>query len=143
MIGADNVAKSAPDGYTIMVHSVSHLTNSFSYNKLPYDTLKDFEPVALLANQPYVLVVHPALPVKSVKDFIALAKAKPQCADLCVERRRRRPARTDVALRIDGEHPDGASCLTKGGGPMAASLIVRRNPVFDGDGWIDASRSAG
>ena len=76
-IGADPVAKSPPDGYTIMVHSTTHLGNAHLYKKLPYDTLKDFAPVGTLAAQPGVLTTHPSLPVKSVKEFIALAKAQP------------------------------------------------------------------
>lgn len=76
-IGADLVAKAPPDGYTIMVHSTSHVGNASMYKKLPYDTLKDFVGVALLANQPGLLTVHPALPVKSVREFIALARAHP------------------------------------------------------------------
>ena len=76
-IGADLVAKAPPDGYTIMVHSTSHVGNASMYKKLPYDTLMDFVGVALLANQPGLLTVHPALPVKSVREFIALARAHP------------------------------------------------------------------
>jgi tripartite-type tricarboxylate transporter receptor subunit TctC len=76
-IGADLVAKSAPDGYTIMVHSTSHVGNASMYKKLPYDTLKDFTGVGLLATQPGALTVHPALPARSVKEFIALAKSRP------------------------------------------------------------------
>lgn len=76
-IGSDVVAKAAPDGYTIMIHSTTHLGNAHLYKKLPYDTLKDFTGVGLLSAQPGVLTVHPSLPVKSVKEFIALAKARP------------------------------------------------------------------
>jgi len=77
-IGADLVAKSPGDGYTLMVHSVTHLGNATMYGKkLHYDTLKDFVPVALLAQQPGGLIVHPSLPVRSVKEFVALAKSKP------------------------------------------------------------------
>jgi len=76
-IGAELVAKAPPDGYTIMVHSTSHVGNASMYKKLPYDTLKDFVGIALLANQPGLLTVHPALPVKTVKEFIALAKSRP------------------------------------------------------------------
>ena len=76
-IGADVVAKAPPDGYTIMVHSTSHVGNAHLYKKLPYDTLKDFTGVALLAAQPGALTVHPSLPAKTVKEFIALAKARP------------------------------------------------------------------
>ena len=76
-IGADLVAKSPPDGYTIMVQSVTHVGNAHLYKKLPYDTLKDFAPVGMLTGQMAVLTVHPSLPVKTVKEFIALAKARP------------------------------------------------------------------
>jgi tripartite-type tricarboxylate transporter receptor subunit TctC len=76
-IGSESVAKAPPDGYTIMVHSTTHLGNAHLYKKLPYDTLKDFAPVGTLAAQPGALATHPSLPVKSVKDFIALAKAQP------------------------------------------------------------------
>jgi tripartite-type tricarboxylate transporter receptor subunit TctC len=75
--GADFVAKSPPDGYTIMVHSATHVSNPHLYAKIPYDTLKDFAPVAALSVQVGMLVVHPALPAKNVKEFIALAKGKP------------------------------------------------------------------
>ena len=76
-IGSEVVAKAPPDGYTIMVHSTTHVGNPWLYKSLPYDTLKDFAPVALLAGQPGALTVHPSLPVKTVKDFIALAKSRP------------------------------------------------------------------
>jgi tripartite-type tricarboxylate transporter receptor subunit TctC len=76
-IGADIVAKSPPDGYTVMVNSATHIANAHTYKKLPYDTLKDFTGVLPLAVQVGMLVVHPSLPVKSVKELVALAKAKP------------------------------------------------------------------
>jgi len=76
-IGADLVAKSPPDGYTIMVHSATHVANPHLYKKLPYDTLKDFIGVAPLSQQVGILVVHPSMPVKSVKDLIAIAKSRP------------------------------------------------------------------
>src|SRR5688572_10727475 len=76
-IGSENVAKAAPDGYTIMIHSATHVANPHLYGKLPYDTLKDFVGVAPLSVQIGMLIVHPSLPVKSVKEFIALAKSRP------------------------------------------------------------------
>lgn len=76
-IGAALVAKSVPDGYTVMVHTSTHVGNAHLYKKLPYDTLKDFIGVTPLVKQVGVLVVHPSLPVKSVKEFIALARARP------------------------------------------------------------------
>jgi len=76
-IGADVVAKSPPDGYTLMVQSATHLANAHLYKNLPYDTLGDFIGVTTLARQVGILVVHPSMPVKTTKEFIALAKARP------------------------------------------------------------------
>jgi tripartite-type tricarboxylate transporter receptor subunit TctC len=76
-IGADSVAKAPADGYTLMVHSATHVANATTYAKLPYRTLEDFTPIAFLSAQPAVLVAHPSLPVKSVREFVALAKARP------------------------------------------------------------------
>jgi tripartite-type tricarboxylate transporter receptor subunit TctC len=77
-VGADVVARAEPDGYTLMLHSVTHLSNATLYAKLPYDTLKDFTPIGMVSTQPTLLVVHPSFPVKSVKDLIAIARAKPK-----------------------------------------------------------------
>ncbi len=77
-IGADIVAKAAPDGYTIVMGAVAtHAINPTLYPKIPYDPVKDFTPVAMVAVVPNVLVVNPALPVKSVKELIDFAKARP------------------------------------------------------------------
>jgi tripartite-type tricarboxylate transporter receptor subunit TctC len=77
-IGADVVAKSPADGYTIMVHSTTHVGNAHIYGKkLAYDTMKDFAGVGMLSAQPGVLTVHPSLPVKTTREFIALAKSRP------------------------------------------------------------------
>lgn len=76
-IGSEIVVKSPPDGYTVMVQSTTHVANAHLYKTLPYDVLKDFIGVTTLARQVGMLVVHPSLPVKSGKDFIALAKARP------------------------------------------------------------------
>ena len=76
-IGATLVARSAPDGYTLMVTSQSIVINAHLYKKLPYDVMKDFAPITPLVAQVGVLAVHPSLPVKKVKDLIAFAKQKP------------------------------------------------------------------
>ena len=76
-IGSDIVAKSPADGYTIMVQSTTHVANAHLYKKLPYDVLKDFIGVTPMARQVGMLVVHPSLPVKNGKEFIALAKRRP------------------------------------------------------------------
>jgi len=77
-IGADLVAKSPGDGYTLLMGAVStHAINPSLYAKIPYDPQKDFAPVALVAQVPNILVVNPALPVQSVQELIAYARAKP------------------------------------------------------------------
>jgi tripartite-type tricarboxylate transporter receptor subunit TctC len=77
-LGAGAVAKAAPDGYTFLVGTVStHAINPFLYSKLPYDTVKDFQPVSLIARLPNILVVHPSLPVNNVQELIAYLKANP------------------------------------------------------------------
>jgi tripartite-type tricarboxylate transporter receptor subunit TctC len=77
-IAMDAVAKAAPDGYTFLVGTVStHAINPFLYSKLPYDTVKDFQPVSLIARLPNILVVHPSLPVNNVAELIAYLKANP------------------------------------------------------------------
>jgi tripartite-type tricarboxylate transporter receptor subunit TctC len=77
-LGADAIAKSAPDGYTIgIVTSSTHAVAVSLTSKLPYDPLKDFTPITMLANSPYVLVLYPGVPAKDIKELVALAKAKP------------------------------------------------------------------
>ena len=76
-IGSEMVAKSPPDGYTILVNSATHVANPHIYRKLPYDTMKDFIGIMPLCQQIGMLVVHPSLPAHSVKELIALAKSRP------------------------------------------------------------------
>ena len=77
IVGSEAVAKSPSDGYTIMVHSATHVANPHLFQKIPFDALKDFTAIAPLSAQIGMLAVHPSMPVKTVKDFIALAKARP------------------------------------------------------------------
>ena len=77
-IGVDLAAKSAPDGYTLVIGHIGTLAvNPTLYKNLPYDPIKDLQPISMLAKVANIMVVHPSLPAKSVKAFIALAKAKP------------------------------------------------------------------
>lgn len=76
-IGTDIVVKSPPDGHTLLVADQALITNPSLYAKLPYDTLKDLQPVSLVGAASLVIVVHPSLPARSVKDLVALAKARP------------------------------------------------------------------
>ena len=77
IIGTDIAAKAAPDGYTVLMMSLTFAVNPSLYSKLPYDTEKDLAPVTLVASAPLMLVVHPSIPAKSVQELIAYAKANP------------------------------------------------------------------
>ena len=77
VVGTEIAARSQPDGYTLLQVSTSHAINVALGRKLPYDTLKDFSPIAHTANQQLILVVNPGLPVRTVKELIALGRAKP------------------------------------------------------------------
>ena len=77
VIGTEAVARSAPDGHTLLIGLPALAINPSIYRKLPYDALRDFTPITQAISQPNLLVVHPSLPVKSVKELIALAKARP------------------------------------------------------------------
>jgi tripartite-type tricarboxylate transporter receptor subunit TctC len=76
-IGTVAVARSAPDGYTLLSNTLPFVANPALHSKPPYDVIRDFEPVMLMANQGSMIALHPSVPVKNVKELIALAKAKP------------------------------------------------------------------
>ncbi len=77
IIAADTAAKAAPDGYTLLLTTGAYTVNAVYYAKLPYDLVRDFAPVSLLATIQFLLVVHPSVPVKSVEELLQLARAKP------------------------------------------------------------------
>ena len=76
-IGTDQVAKAAPDGYSLVMISSTHVISPWIYKSIPYDPIKSFAPVGKLVDSAYVLVINPKVPANNVKEFIALAKAKP------------------------------------------------------------------
>src|SRR6201991_73871 len=80
-LGADQVAKSDPDGYTLLMATSTTLAiNKTLYKKLPYDPVKDFAPIALVAGVPFALIISPAIPAKTLTEFIAYAKSNPGLA---------------------------------------------------------------
>ncbi len=121
-IGAEPVAKAPPDGYTIMVHSTTHLGNQHLYKKLPYDVMRDFAPVGTLAAQPGALAIHPSLPVKSVKEFIALAKAKPGQINYSSSGNGSSP-HLSMALLTSMTGIDLVHVPYKGGAPQVTALV--------------------
>ncbi len=128
-IGTDLVAKSAPDGYTVLLDAASFASNPSLYKKLPYDPVKSFIPVSVLALYPNMLVVNPQFPARSVQELIAMARAKPG----------------GIAYASSGngsaQHLAGALFAQrmkldllhvpyKGGGPAMADVIAGQVPVF-------------
>ena len=77
MIGADVVAKSAPDGYTLLLPTVTYTTSAATAAKLPFDPLSDLAGITMIGEGPFLVAVHPSLPAKNLKELIALARAKP------------------------------------------------------------------
>jgi tripartite-type tricarboxylate transporter receptor subunit TctC len=77
IIGTEAVAKAAPDGYTLLITASTHVSNALLFSNLPYDSVKDFAPVATLYKAEFVLVENPSVPANTLKEFIALAKSKP------------------------------------------------------------------
>jgi len=77
IVGTEVAARSAPDGYTIVLIPSGHAVNATLYRKLPFDSIRDFAPITLAGSSPLVLAVHPSLPAKNVKELVALARARP------------------------------------------------------------------
>ena len=133
-LGADMVAKAAPDGYTLLMATVStHAINPGLYKKLPYDPVKDFEPIAQIGITPTLLVVHPSVPAKDVQELIALVKANPgkynygssgmgSIIHMCGEQ-----------LKTMGGGLDIAHVPYRGSAPMMNDLVAGQVPMaFDG-----------
>jgi tripartite-type tricarboxylate transporter receptor subunit TctC len=78
IIGTEVAARSAPDGYTIVLIPSGHAVNASLHRKLPYDSIKDFTPITLVGSSPLILAVHPSVPARNVKELAALAKARPE-----------------------------------------------------------------
>ena len=120
--GAEVVAKSPPDGYTLLVTSISHTINPSVRKNLPFDAVRDFAPVTLITDAPNFLVVHPSLPVKSVKELIALARARPGQITYA-------SSGTGTSTHLSGElfkslaRIDIVHVPYKGGGPAVIDLV--------------------
>jgi len=125
IIGTDHVAKSAPDGYTLLLVGFEFAANASLYSKLPYDSQRDFAPVTLLATYPFVLVANPSLPAQSVKEVIAYARANPGRINYA-------SAGNGSTLHLAGElfkslaGVDLTHVPYKGGGPAITDLVAGR-----------------
>ncbi len=76
-IGSELAARAAPDGYTLLANTLPFVTNGFLYSRMPYDAVKDFVPLSVLASSPAMLAVHPSVPVRTVRELVQLARSKP------------------------------------------------------------------
>lgn len=130
-IGADHVAKSAPDGYTLFLTNVGHSTSAAVYRKLPYNAEKDFAPVSLLADVPSLLAASPSLPANSVQELVGLAKAKPGTVNFA-------SAGTGTGSHLMGEYLKSLAGIDilhvpyKGTAPAFADLSTGRvNLIFE------------
>lgn len=147
-IGAELAARATPDGYTILLGASSSLIVSrYTYRKLGFDAYNDFQPVSLIVNADAVMAVHPSLPVKSVKDLIALAKAQPGKLNMS-------SAGIGSSSHLAGLMFTAMSGINtvhvpyKGGGPMAAAVVANESqwliaPVAAIAGHIRAGRLRG
>jgi tripartite-type tricarboxylate transporter receptor subunit TctC len=121
-IGTDMAAKSPPDGYTLLLMTITNAIGASLYTNLKFDLVRDFAPVTRLATTPHILVVHPSIPAKTVKELVALAKARP--AALVYS-----SSGTGTVSHLAGEYfgyLTGTKMLHvpyKGGGPSVAALI--------------------
>ena len=123
VIGSEVVAKSPPDGYTIMVQSTTHVANAHLYGKLPYDPLKDFIGVTTMARQVGALVVHPALPARTGKEFIALARKRPG-EIVYASAGNGSYVHLSMALMASMAKLDMVHVPYKGGGPAAIAMVA-------------------
>ncbi|HZR70557.1 MAG TPA: tripartite tricarboxylate transporter substrate binding protein [Burkholderiales bacterium] len=121
-IGADFVAKAAPDGYTVLVTSISHTINPAFMKKLPFDTRRDFAPVMLIADAPNLLVVHPSVPARTLAELIGYARAHPGALAYA-------SSGVGTSTHLCGElfkqmaKVDVVHVPYKGGGPAVADLL--------------------
>ena len=132
VIGTEIAAHAEPDGHTLVVGSIgTHAVNQTLYSNLSFNVLRDFQPVARLVEAPSILAVHPSLPVRSVKDLIALARSKPKQINYASA-----GAGTSTHLAaVLLEHLAGVEFVHvpfKGGGPMIISVVAGEVPVTFG-----------
>ncbi len=126
LIGTDYVAKSPPDGYTLLMNSAAIVVNPSLYAKLPYDTLNDLVPVVLVSTAPFAVVVHPSVPVRSMKEFIALARSKPQVLSFGTAESRAMLAGHQFNLLAKTQLQN---IPYKGAGPLMNDLVAGHVPV--------------
>ena len=127
-IGTGIAARAEPDGYTILIASSHFTINPSLYGKVPYDPIKDFTPVTLIANSPNVLVVNPSLPVKSAKELVDLVRASPGMYSYAMPGAGT-PAHLSGEMFRLGLNLDMVAVPFGGGGPMIQSVVAGHTPI--------------
>ena len=128
VIGSDVVAKSAPDGYTLLMVYISHATNPTLVEKLPYDTLKDFAPITLVAHEPAVLVTHPSVPAATLAEFTAWAKPQGDKLSYATDPGSAGFLAAELYKQLAGVK--AAYIPYKGSGPAAADVLAGHVPYM-------------
>lgn len=132
IVGTELVARAAPDGHTLTVGSAgTHAVNQSLYPKLPYNVLRDFQPVARLADAPSILAVHPSLPARSVRELIALARSRPGQINYA-SAGAGTSTHLAAALFEHLAHVKFVHVPFKGGGPAIISVVAGEVPVTFG-----------
>jgi len=128
IIGTTEAARAKPDGYSLLINTTPMVTNTLMYGKVPYDVLKDFEPISLLSSTPSFLGVHPSVPARSVRELLKIAKSRPGALDYASQQILQRQNLTFIFTEvqdIDGDTPtsrqmvDIASSAAERGGTIA------------------------
>ena len=131
VVGSEIVARAAPDGHTLLMVSASIAVNPSLVRKLPYDTGRDFAPVGMVASGPYLMVVHPGVPAKSVSEFVAWVKSRPGKVDYASSGTGGPPHLAAELLKITAGI-DMQHVPFKGGGAVLPDLIAGRVSMFFG-----------
>ena len=128
IVGTGQVAKAAPDGYTALFATGAFTLNPSLHSKLPYDTLKDFAPVTLVASGPHALTVHPSLPAKNVQELVALLRANPGKYSFASSGANTQPRMVGELFKLKFG-VDMVQVPFNGGGPAITSTIGGHTPV--------------
>jgi len=121
-IGTEFAARSRPDGYTLLIHTIPFVANAYLYTKMPYDSLADFAPVSLLCSSPAVLIVNPKVPARSVAELIALARSKPGALNYSAAGAGTNPHIAGELFNMLG-NVDIVAVQYKGGGPALVAVL--------------------
>jgi tripartite-type tricarboxylate transporter receptor subunit TctC len=136
-IGTELAKNAAPDGYTLLLNTIPFVTNQFVYTTMPYDPLADFAPISIVSAMDSLLVVHPSLPVRNVRELIALAKSKPGALSYGTAGPATNPHIAGELLNYLGKI-DLFAVHYKGGGPAATSVISGETQVYFSNTIADA-----